>query len=312
MTAPSKIGIVSRIDCESGEEFFRYLRFGGSIWRNATYGDMAFRGQGNADWSLLPKAFRNGTVFGYRNRQMAGPFARIADQCNAEATSLLEFLELADTVGLAVPDGAGVIQSLNVLRTATQNSIGEGTWPDPGLWELLAVAQHHGIPTRLLDFSLHPFVAAFFAAEDAREAEHPSRFAVWAIDLRFVRRSVELSPGRERVRVVQVPRGGNSYLHAQHGLFLIDKTINETWAASVPPLDVVIEQSAADALGRHGFWRSPYSQNEILPAVTSITCPQDQALDVLKRLNAEGVTQAHLMPDLSGVFKALELIRTLP
>lgn len=45
--------------------------------------------------------------------------------------------------------------------------------------EWLALMQHHGAPTRLLDFTYSPYVAAYFAFE---HAEPECKVAIWAVD----------------------------------------------------------------------------------------------------------------------------------
>lgn len=66
---------------------------------------------------------------------------------------------------------------------------------DLGSW--LALMQHYGTATRFLDWTMSPFVAAFFALEEeAREDSKHS--AIWALDLKWLEKSGRDLLGAER------------------------------------------------------------------------------------------------------------------
>jgi hypothetical protein len=64
------------------------------------------------------------------------------------------------------------------------------------LLERMALAQHHGVPTPLLDWSYSPYVAAYFAATDASLATQPNvQISIYALETTHV-----VEPDKEDAR----------------------------------------------------------------------------------------------------------------
>jgi hypothetical protein len=71
-------------------------------------------------------------------------------------------------------------------------------------WDWLALGQHHGLPTRLLDWTYSPYVALHFATQNTLKYDRDG--AVWCIDYT---RAHELLP--ERFRSVLEAEGANVF-----------------------------------------------------------------------------------------------------
>lgn len=116
-------------------------------------------------------------------------------------------------------------------------SLCPGMYDDWVPLDILSLMQHHGTPTRLLDFTYSPFVASYFALHDARGDS-----AVWVLDAEYLNtmhasKDVEPYSGPTHIKTYQraqkkpgaavlQPPSMHLRLAAQRGCFLVPGTIS--------------------------------------------------------------------------------------
>ncbi len=282
-----------------------------------------YRGHWNSDWELLPSAFRKKW---HEKIFFKGPLKVEIDLNNARIPQILNlnkvkfnklpkknelgfqiliecdllgrFMEIANSLGIECNYTPSLYEYHKKLHQdlVDKNITELEKWPDIKVLPLMSLAQHHGIPTRLLDFTYNPLFAAFFAASHPFEKKlskipKDTKLCVWAINegitTNFLTRTLDNAWHK-----IPAPSNRSGNLFAQEGLLLLDPEANKKFNK-----------------GDH-IWQD-FQTIVKSECLTKLTLPQSECKKLLRLLWEHDITPARIKPNLDRIAETLEYTQWL-
>lgn len=170
-------------------------------------------------------------------------------------------------------------------------------------WNWLAVAQHHGVPTRLLDWTYSPYVALHFAT--VRLDFYDRDGVIWCVD--YVEAHRLLPPS---MRKIQTQERANAFTaemldHGARNLTELEKLSRREFVVffEPPSLDErIVNQYALFSLmsspeARLDCWLARQKK----PMVRRIIVPKEMKWEVRDKLDQANITERVLFPGLDGL-----------
>ena len=191
-----------------------------------------------------------------------------------------------------------------LLRNFRKYAHGEVTRTD-SIWDWLALGQHRGLPTRLLDWTYSPLVALHFATDDPRMFDRDGQ--VWCVN--FVEANKALP---QRLRRMLVEEGSDTFTVEMLATF---ESLNEFDTLRREPFVVFMEPPAVDRrilnqLALFSLMSSPRARLDDWLARHSELCrrvrvPAEAKWEIRDKLDQANVNERVLFPGLDGLSRWL-------
>jgi hypothetical protein len=199
----------------------------------------------------------------------------------------------------------------HILRNFMRYSRPHLPTPPVNEWETLVAAQHHGVPTRLLDWTYSPLVAAHFATTDAH-VDRPR--AIWRLDWQRMHAAFDLPKLALVIDDVARTFGSDEEPFTPWALFVASKGGREVksrhFACMIEPpsLDARITAQAAVftlCTDTSQSFDAFLEEEGLASALTKFVIPESEARRFRDQLDLVGIDERRVFPDLDGVAAGL-------
>ncbi|HET7695145.1 MAG TPA: FRG domain-containing protein [Vicinamibacterales bacterium] len=229
-------------------------------------------------------------------RRFRSPFAFRGLQC-AEHTLSSSLLRLAGRADIRTLE-------LALLRNFRKYAATDSSHAD-SIWDWLALGQHRGLPTRLLDWTYSPLVALHFATEAPEAFDRDG--VVWCVN--FVEANKRLPP---RLRRIMAREGSQTVTVDMLAVF---KELRDFDRLSRTPFLVFLEPPAIDRrilnqLALFSLMNSPDAEIDAWlqrhPDLSRrVIVPAELKWEIRDKLDQANVNERILFPDLDGLSRWL-------
>jgi hypothetical protein len=211
------------------DEFLKSISYGGELFNLFAYG-FFFRGHSKQEYKLIPSSLRKEPFFkflSFDNLSEDESILRDKEfiQIYQEYELLLQFYEGCDETSLKMPFIDDINFEYHIDKKAIFPHFSE--WIPQSMYGLAALAQHHRVPTRLLDWTRDITTAIYFALSDYLNGmvpDYSNHFEIWALDAKLVEDLGKDFP----LRIIKPPYSENPNLSAQKGVFTLWKVSYDT------------------------------------------------------------------------------------
>ncbi|WP_277375842.1 FRG domain-containing protein [Paenibacillus polymyxa] len=299
--------VVETVHINSAKEIFDAFSPFGSYGHLLNKG-FIFRGEATTKYILLPTALRPDNklwdLVDFKVTEIEGENLEYYQRV-AEYKILHKFYVKADRNGMKIPNVDSLRRNMMMFFGEELQLVYNEWLPFP-LYELAALAQHYGLPTRLLDWSMDPFVSLYFASVNAVKhgLDMEDHLVLWVLNREFIER-MNISIRQVPLTIINPPYGGNENLRAQHGILSLWTGVKFGEDEGEKGKSLKVDRTPLDTLLYKCLSNNTQYKGKPTVVLHKFLIPNNEAKNLLSALDKLNYNAASLFPGFDGVSRSI-------